>query len=160
MDWNAKVKEALERTEFMALSTSGPDGVWTNPVAFAYGPRVELFFISMLGSRHSQNIVKNPAVSAAIFKTERFSSGDTMGLQLSGIAKHLTDPEAVAEAAKHYFGRSPSNEEFRAKTTESGGPDALWHFFTITPTELWLHDSREFGEERVQVDLSSLNLSI
>ena len=42
MNWNEKVKEALERTEFMAISTLNPDGTsWTNPVAFGYGPAPE-----------------------------------------------------------------------------------------------------------------------
>jgi hypothetical protein len=35
-DLNARVKEALERTEIMALSTIGPDGSWTSPVQFRY----------------------------------------------------------------------------------------------------------------------------
>jgi hypothetical protein len=146
MDLNQKVKEALGRTEFMALSTSGPDGVWTNPVAHKYDAELNLYWMSMMHSKHSQNILSNPKVSAAIFKTERFpgEAGDVMGLQLAGTAVHLTDPAEIEEASRA-CGAAPS--------------DDVWHFFKITPTELWLFDSRDFGEERVQVNLDGLDLS-
>ncbi|MBI4085087.1 MAG: pyridoxamine 5'-phosphate oxidase family protein [Candidatus Liptonbacteria bacterium] len=158
IDWNKEIKEALDRTEFMALSSVNNGESWTNPVAFAYSETMELFFISMMDAKHSQNILANPNVSVAIFKTERFPSGDVIGLQLKGQAKHLTEISEIQKAAKYYFGRSPGNEEFRQKTSESGGSGALWQFFKITPTELWCFDSRIFGEERKKVDLSTLVL--
>ena len=65
----------------MALSTLGDDGSWINPVAFAYNEKMELYFISMMESKHTQNILTNPNVSVAIFRTERFPDGDVMGLQ-------------------------------------------------------------------------------
>ncbi|GEM_PF-1280107 len=158
IDWNIKVKEALERTEFMALATLGEEGSWINPVAFAYSEKMELFFISMMDNRHTKNIIVNPNVSVAIFKTERFPEGDVMGLQLKGIATHLTAPKDIQEAARYYFARSKSNDEFRAKTSEKGGAAALWQFFKVTPTEAWCFDSRVFGEKREQINLSGLNL--
>ena len=160
IDWTAKVKEALDRTEFMAISTCGEDGSWTNPVAFAYGERLELFFISMMQSKHSKNILTNPNVSVAIFKTERFPSGDVLGLQLRGKASHLTTQKDIKEAGRYYFGRSQKNDEFREKTSERGGLEAHWQFFKIIPTEAWCFDSRVFGEERVQVDLVNLKLKL
>src|SRR3954468_1243515 len=91
IDWNKKVKEALDRTEFMALSTVGEDGSWVNPVQFAYSEKFALYFISMLHSKHVQNIAKDSRVSAAIYKTERFDGGDVLALQLKGVAKLLPD---------------------------------------------------------------------
>ena len=142
----------------MALATSGTDGAWVNPVAFAYNERAELFFISMMDSKHTKNLLANPKISVAIYKTERFPSGDVLGLQLVGLAKHLTGPVEIKEAARYHFGRSPSNEAFREQTSEKGGPGATWQFFKITPAELWCFDSRVFGEKRVAVDLDSLEL--
>ena len=158
--WNQKVKEALDRTEFMALSTVTDAQSWISPIAFAYNETMDLFFISMIDSRHSQNILANPDVSAAIFKTERFPGGDVLGIQLRGIAHHLMQPSDIAEAAKYYFGRSPSNDEFREETSEKGGADASWQFFRIRPTEVWCFDSRIFGERREQVDLKSIHLKL
>jgi uncharacterized protein YhbP (UPF0306 family) len=158
IDWNSKLKEALDRTEFMAISTVGSDGSWTNPVAFAYSEKMELLFISMMDSKHSQNILKNPDVSAAIFKTERFSDGEVLGLQLKGTASHLTDPKEIEYAAKYYFGRSEANDEFKNLTSLKDGANAVWQFFKIVPTEVWCFDSRVFGEKRVEVDMKSVNI--
>ena len=160
MDWNEKVKEALDRTEFMAIATVGGSESWTNPVAFAYDEKANLYFISMMDAKHVQNILDNGHVSAAIYKTERFAEGDVIGLQLSGTCEHLTDKADIEEAAKYYFGRSPSNDEFRGKTSLVGGSNAEWQFFKITPTELWCFDSRIFGEKREQVQLSDLDLTV
>lgn len=160
IDWNAKMKEALDRTEFLALSTIGPDGVWTSPVAFAYSEKAELFFISPIGARHSQNILSGGEVSAAIFKTERFPDGNVIGLQLKGSASHLKDREEISRAAKYYFQRSPANDEFRNQTSETGGEKAEWQFFKIVPTDLWCVDTRVFGENRQKIDMETLLLSV
>lgn len=160
VDWNLKVEEALDRTEFMAISTVGPEGSWTNPVAFTYNEKADLFFISMMDALHVKNILANSQISGAIFKTERFAEGDVLGLQIKGECVHLTDKEEIVEAASYYFGRRASNDEFRIKTSEKSGEDALWQFFKITLTELWCFDSRVFGEKRERVDLSLLSIAI
>lgn len=141
IDWNAKVKEALGRTEFMAISTVGEDGSWTNPVQYGYSEKLDLYFVSMMDSKHVANLLKDPRISAAIFKTERFPDGEVMGLQLKGTAKHLTS-DAEIEKAIRYYGAKPNGE---------------WEFFKITPEELWCFDSRIFGERRERVDLASLS---
>lgn len=158
VDWNVKVKEALDRSEFMAISTTGIDGSWTNPVAYAYSEKMELFFISMMDSKHAKNILAKRDISGAIFKTERFEGGDVLGLQYKGTAQHLTKQADIDYAAKYYFGNSPANDAFRLETSEKGGIEAPWQFFKITPSELWCFDSRVFGEQRRQVELSALNL--
>lgn len=146
IDWNQKIKEALLRTEFMAISTVGEDGSWTNPVQYGFSEKLDLYFVSMLDAKHSRNILEDPRISAAIFKTERFSGpeGDVLGLQLKGTARHLTDQSELEEAARCYGSR----------------PEEIWHFFKISIEELWCFDSRIFGERRVRVDLGSLSLSL
>jgi len=146
IDWNQKIKEALNRTEFMAISTIGEDGGWTNPVQYGYSEKLDLYFVSMMDSKHVQNILKDPRISAAIFKTERFpgSEGDVLGLQLKGTSKHLTDQTEIEEAIRCY----------RSK------PDEDWQFFKITVNELWCFDSRVFGEKREKVDLDNLYLTL
>lgn len=144
IDWTQKVKEALDRTEFMAISTMSDEGSWTNPVQFAYSEKCELYFVSLMNAKHVANILKDPRISVAIFKTERFPDGEVLGLQLKGTAKHLTE-QAEIDEANRVRGKKPSGE---------------WNIFKITPDELWCFDSRVFGEERKQVDLNSLNLHL
>jgi general stress protein 26 len=128
-DLNRRVKEALERTEIMALSTIGSDGPWTAPVQFRYNERLELFFLSMPDTRHVRNILSDPRVSVAIYHHPG-PPGGNLGLQISGTAEHLT---------------------------EESSPDG-WQSFRIIPREIWCFDSRVFGTERRQVAISDLRL--
>jgi uncharacterized protein YhbP (UPF0306 family) len=159
IDWNQKIKEALDRTEFMAISTVGDDGSWTCPVQFGYSEKLDLYFKSMPHSKHVQNILKDERVSVAIFKTERLPGRDVLGLQLKGTVRRLSERGEVEEAARCQYGRDPRKIDYKTKVDEHLGDDAEWNFFKITPTELWCFDSRVFDEERVQVDLNSLTLN-
>ena len=135
-DLNARVKEALERTEIMALSTIGPDGSWTSPVQFGYNEKLELSFVSMSDSKHVQNILKDSRVSVAIYSFPG-PQGGNLGLQIKGRAERATGQSGTAEAVA-----SPET----------------WQQFRITPEEVWCFDSRVFGRRRRRVDLSDLRL--
>ena len=111
-DINARVKEALERTEIMALSTIGSDGSWISPVQYSYDEKLNFFFLSMPDTKHVKNILKNPRVSIAIYKDVPLPDDSNLGLQIKGIAEDMTE--------------------------KSDG----WHRFKITPEEVWLFDTR------------------
>jgi uncharacterized protein YhbP (UPF0306 family) len=108
IDWNVKVKEALERTDILALSTIGDDGSWTSPVQFTYNSQLELSFLSMMDTKHVTNILKEPRVSVAIYKPEPLPGGGNLGLQIKGTAKiisgnmKLTDGTASKLLQKRY----------------------------------------------------------
>jgi len=67
VDRNARVKEALERTDIMALSTIGADGSWTTPVQYSYSPKLELSFVSTMDTKHVANILKDSRVFVAVY---------------------------------------------------------------------------------------------
>jgi general stress protein 26 len=129
VDWNAKVKEALERTDIMALSTIGDDGSWTSPVQFTYSSQLVLSFLSMMDAKHVTNILKDPRVSVAIYKPEPFPGGGNLGLQIKGKTRLIT--------GQH----------------ENNG----WHRFQITPEEIWCFDS-QVSLRRNKIDLTNLVL--
>lgn len=161
MDWNQKVQEALDRTEFMAISTVGDDGSWVCPVHYGFSEKFDLYFKSMPQSKHVQNILKDNRVSVAIYKTERFPGPDrdVLGLQLEGTVKRLTERSEVEEAARCYYDCDSRKLDPKTKVDEHLGDSAEWNFFKITPTELWCFDSR-IEEERKRVDIASLNLNL
>lgn len=111
-DISLRVKEALERTEIMALSTIGKDGSWTSPVRYTYNDKLELTFMSMIDTKHAQNILKDPRVSLAIYSYPG-PPGGNLGLQIKGTAR-------IADTGSN-----------------SGSKQ-----FIITPDEIWLFDSR------------------
>jgi uncharacterized protein YhbP (UPF0306 family) len=135
-DLNARVKEALERTEIMALSTIGPDGSWTSPVQFRYNEKLEHSFVSMSDTKHAQNILEDPRVSVAIYSFPG-PEGGNLGLQIKGKANDVT-------------GQSGTDEAVASSET--------WHRFRIVPEEVWCFDSRVFGGKRQRVNLSDLRL--
>ncbi len=128
-DITTRVKEALNRTEIMALSTIGEDGSWTSPVQYQYDEKLNLFFSSMIDTKHVSNILKDPRVSVAIYSHPGPLRGN-IGLQIKGHAEEVTDD----------------------KSSEG------WHRFKIKPEEVWLFDSRVFDKKRQKVDLSTLQI--
>ena len=160
MDWNEKVKEALDRTEFMVISTIGADGSWTCPVQFGHSDKLDLFFRSLVHAKHMLDLQNDDRVSVAIFSTERFpNSRDVMGLQLKGRARILEDRAGVEEAARHMYGKDQREIDYRTKIDEHLG-NSMWKFVKIVPNEAWCFDTRVFGEERRQIDLTSLQLHL
>jgi general stress protein 26 len=133
IDWHAKVKEALDRTDIMALSTVGDDGSWTSPVQYPHGPKLELYFESMEDTKHVANIRENPHVSVAIYRPAEFPGGGNLGLQIRGTAEEVTSE-----------GSQP---------TRAGG----WHTFKITPDEVWCFDSR-VSPKRQKIELAGLTV--
>ena len=124
----ASVKEALERTEIMALSTIGEDGPWTSPVKFSHNEKLELTFMSMIGTKHVQNILYDPRVSVAIYSWPGLEDGN-LGLQIKGRARHESDS---------------ANEND-------------WHSFRIIPDEVWCFDSRK-KRQREEIDLNNMEV--
>lgn len=111
-DLLAQVREALARSEIMALSTIDADGCsWTSPVQFQHDPQFRLTFTSLPDARHLANIERDPRVSAAIYDFPG-PPGGNLGLQLRGTAER------------------------------EGGPADGWQRFAITVDELWCFDSR------------------
>jgi general stress protein 26 len=134
IDWHSKVKEALDRTDIMALSTIGDDGSWTSPVQYRYGPKLELYFESMNETKHVENIRNDPRVSVAIYWPEEFPGGGNLGLQIRGTA-----------------------EELPAEDNDPSAESALWHTFKVTPDEVWCFDSRA-SRERQKIELAELTI--
>jgi pyridoxamine 5'-phosphate oxidase-like protein len=127
-DWNGRVREALERTDIMALSTLGPDGSWTTPVQYRYNEKLELSFVSMMDTKHVANILKDSRVSVAIYNPTQLPGGGSLGLQIKGAARLV-----------------------------SRADEAGWHAFTIAPEEVWCFDSR-ISRKRKRIDVTRLKL--
>jgi nitroimidazol reductase NimA-like FMN-containing flavoprotein (pyridoxamine 5'-phosphate oxidase superfamily) len=55
VNWSARVREALDRAEIMALSTLDPDGgSWTSPVLYQHDSQLHLYFASLPDARHAR----------------------------------------------------------------------------------------------------------
>jgi hypothetical protein len=95
-DLNARVREALGRTEILALSTLGPDGPWTSPVQFRFN--LELFFLSMREAKHVQNITQDARVSVAIYS---YPVLPDLGIWVTGVFPATTGAGILSLAMLH-----------------------------------------------------------
>jgi general stress protein 26 len=149
-NWKELLLECMESTNYCCLSTVDQrSGVWANPVYFAWDEKFNLYFISMLHSRHMQNISHNSQVAVAIYKTEQ--KGDVVGIQLEGDAVILKDDKDKRNANQVYYGRKGSLEQ-----NEPFIDNPKWLFVKITPKDIYYFNSKLFGEERQKVPSQSL----
>lgn len=148
-DWKNHLLECMESTDYCSLATVDEKrGVWVNPVYFAWDQKFNLYFISLMKSRHMQNLAKDSSVSMAIYKTEQ--KGGVIGIQLEGTAKILTenDKQEKEHAFNTYYGRTGSLEQ---NETFKHNPE--WIFVKITSGQMYYFNSKVFGEERQTVPM-------
>lgn len=141
----------------MALSTYGSDGLWCNPVYFAWDDNFNIYFISELDCRHMRNIQSSFDVACAIFPTNQDS--DVFGAYLKGQARVISKDHPDWDVAdKTYYDRvypDDPNWELRKAPTCYRQKDS-WHLVKITMSELSYFDTRYFEENRVNIDLDDL----
>ena len=123
----ARVREAFDHSEIMVLSTVDSEvGSWTVPLQYQWDRRLHLFFSSLPGSRHVDNLENDNRVSIAIYSFPG-PPGGNLGLQLTGTARCLDDHESAGQ----------------------------WLRFEVTPLGIWVFDSRA-DRHRHGVDLDLL----
>lgn len=152
-DWKKHLNDCCQSTEFCCVATTDDSGVWCSPVYFAWDEAFSLYFISQKSSRHMRNLEKDARVSVSIYSTAQFHSGDVAGIQLSGIAKILTEISEVNKAYSIYYsrkhpktGRSDSGDDESTYLNESS-----WKFVRVIPRFIYYFDTRFFDEERQEV---------
>ncbi len=143
-DWKKTIINCLEENKYCCLATVDSNGVWANPVYFAYDDKFNFYFISQIDSRHMQNIQDDPRVSIAIYNTHQ--EKDVEGVYVEGKAKILDELEERLVAHKIYYGRSGSNEQ-----NEEFVDDLTWLLVKVKPDEVHYFNSKLFGEVRQTV---------
>ena len=84
----------------MTLATIGPDGApHATDVYYAETGDLELYFVSIPGSRHARNLARDPRVAAAVH-ADSTRWRDIRGVQLEGVCSRVTDEERTAAWAR------------------------------------------------------------
>ena len=100
----SRVLAFLGEHHVMTLSTVGSDGPWAAAVFYAHDD-LKLYFLSAPGSRHTENLARDPRVAATIQRDYDDWPG-IRGLQLSGTAGAVA-PEDEARVRALYQRRYP-----------------------------------------------------
>ena len=148
-NWKKHLVECMDSTLFCALSTIENGRTWTCPVLFAYDEKFNLYFISMLSSKHMQNIEKDGQVSVAIYSTKFGVDDDVFGIQIVGKAKVLPKNE-VERAYEIYHKRKFPEANLLKQQLHKTMLKLMekWKFVKIAPVEIHYFDTRFFDEER------------
>ncbi len=91
MDVEKIVREYIDKTVHMSLSTVKDNKPWVCEVHFAYDEDLSLYFISKLTTRHSQEIAANPSVAGNIVRTHELTELPH-GIYFEGSAEVLSSP--------------------------------------------------------------------
>ncbi|KKR51242.1 MAG: hypothetical protein A2186_04235 [Candidatus Levybacteria bacterium RIFOXYA1_FULL_41_10] len=140
MNLRKLIKEYLQEAKLMQLATSVNDQPWVCSVWFAADDEMNIYWFSSITRKHSEDIIKNPNVAAAIIIPQ--TPKDTpRGLQLKGTAQVLTDQKNIDHATSVYKDRI-----FPIETIEKlmKDPETPHKFYKIIPSQFVLFDGVNF----------------
>lgn len=136
--WEA-VLRFLSHRSTLTLATADESG---HPHAaslyFVHDERMRLYFLSSPESRHTRHLTVRPEVAVTIHG-EPWDWKTIQGLQLSGRAELVEDPEERERAMARYRAKFPFIEEL---------PQAMAHarLYRVTPRWVrWIDNTRGFG---------------
>jgi len=156
-DWKKYITECLNSTAFCTVATREENGVWANPVYFAYDDKFNIYYISQPSSRHMINTKKDGRCTLTIFSTNFTPDGDVWGVYIEGKAVIVPDNE-VEEAYKVYFKRRfPEKGQSENPPEFHKGDKAAWKFVKVKPIHIHYFDTRFFDEVRQEVPTSVFN---
>jgi uncharacterized protein YhbP (UPF0306 family) len=149
----SRLRDFLERHDTMTLATNGPSGEpHAAALFYAVGEELELYFLSSPGSRHSEDLTRDPRVAATI-QVDGQPWREIRGLQLEGSAYVATEEQEVARAAQVFASRFAFLQGLLADSDseaplELQGPLADARFFVLRPTWIrWIDNTRGFGHK-------------
>jgi len=155
-DWKRYITECLNSTGFCTVATREENGVWANPVYFAYDDKFNIYYISPPNARHMRNTRKDGRCALTIFSTNFSPDGDVWGVYIEGKAVIVPDRE-VENAYKVYFKRRfPKTGKDEDPPLAYKGGTAAWKFVKIVPLHVYYFDTRFFDEVRQEVPMSKL----
>ena len=120
------VRDVVSRSGALVVSTVGPQGPWCAPVGFSLEDGFRLAFLSLPETRHVQDLLADPRISASLFTADG-GYGGYVGIQMAGETVFETSPEP-----------------------------GQWCRICIRPDEVWSYDSRRGTTGRERLDLAEL----
>lgn len=135
------IKAYLKEAKMMQLATSVDNQPWVCNVWFAFDNDLNIYWFSATSRRHSEDIIKNNKVAAAIVLSLT-PKDPPRGLQIQGIAEVLTRKEDIEKAMSVYKDRIFDQETIDELMEDKQKPHK---FYRIKPTQIVLFDAVNFG---------------
>lgn len=143
------------------MATRSEAGVLNiNAAFFAFGPELELYFLSHPASVHCRNLLHSGQMAVAVFDSHQTWGLRHSGLQLFGRGGPVA-PGRIEHAQRLYAARFPRYFDLVLRASEaSGNPDSgPLRFYRFAPERIKILDEEDFGDEvYVTADLVGLTL--
>lgn len=140
------ISEYLNTTRMMQLATSVGNQPWCCTVYYAHDDEWNLYWLSLPGSRHSQEIAENPKVAGAIAYDQQPPQRTVRGIQFEGVAKLLSGDEE--EKASKLFIEKLNREVTLLEDVRSG--KYPYKFYRVRPQKFVLFDRLNFPDNERQ----------
>jgi uncharacterized protein len=145
MELRKLIEDYLKEAKMMQVATSKDNQPWACTVYFAFDEDLNLYWISTPDRRHSEEIRENEKVAGTMVLPH--TPGDNVrGIQFQGVAKELTQVEAV-EGMKYYAERYGLDKE-RVSAILDGKDGHVC--YKITPSLYVLFDEKNFPDDSRQ----------
>lgn len=145
-DLRKLVKDYLSEAKLMQLSTAIDNQPWVASVWFAADRDLNIYWFSATNRRHSQEVVKNNKIAAAIVLPHT-PADPPRGLQLQGVAEIVSNPKDLAIATLLFTKRIFSKRQIADFMALKYKPHK---FFKIKPTQFVLFDVVSYPENSRQ----------
>lgn len=146
MDLRNLIDTYLSETNQLQLATCAENKPWIATVYFAHDEKLNLYWLSRRGRRHSKELYVNAPVAAAVVK--QHTVGDKVrGIQCEGTSHEATDD--YFEIAHQLFSKKfGTKDEVKLKASEKG--ENVTTYFMLIPRRFVLTDALNFPTQAQQ----------
>lgn len=130
----------------MQLGTSEDNKPWVCSVWFAADEDLNIYWLSSISRKHSEQVSKNKTVAGSIVLPQT-PEDPPRGLQFQGDAERLENQEDIDKAISVYAGRIFSKEKVEEFMRDDEKPHS---FYKIKPNQFVLFDVVNFPENSRQ----------
>ncbi len=142
VDLKLLIEDILTNSREMILATCANSIPWASTLVFGHDENFNLYWISDEKTRHSQELVKNPQVSAAL----NVAGSKNKGLQIQGEARQLKEEEIVGAAREYFAKRGTTKLPQTLEDVNDLTRGRSW--YVLKPTKIFILDEGLFGFER------------
>lgn len=140
------VQQQLATGLIMQLATSLGEQPWCCTVYYVADERFNVYWISTSERRHSQELLRNPKVAAAV-PVRFLPNKEKAGLQIEGVARLVDDRAETRRAIRSYTDRFDRGEQFYEDFLAGRNPHSLYR---LTPHLIAVFDSVALPQGRVE----------
>lgn len=149
MDIKGLLKKYLREARLMQLATVSEGKPWLSTVYFVADGDMNIYWLSLPGRRHSQELAKNPVAAIAIAVKD---DKPVIGIQAQGEVELVKDASVVEEVMGPYIEKYRTGNDFLELFVARNNQHEMYRF---SARNIILFDEVDFPDQPRQViDLS------